>query len=121
MNLILEFEKNKFDVSKEDKNTVNPIFGQSLLLWLKQRAGAGIDLSEPDDEDWGWCSDLNWKSRSYLLGAASDDGKTWIFQMQKHRSMKEKILGKEKFSEDDEAWQFFLDIIRSEDSFLIVD
>ena len=84
MHHIITFVTDKFDVTKEDENPINPIYGQSLLLWLKDQVAETILLEKPEAEDWGWYTTINWKGRSYLLGASameSDNSFEWVFQV----------------------------------------
>ena len=53
---VIRFMTDKFDVSKEPPNPINPIPGQSLLVRLRAQTQARTQLSEPDAEDWGWYS-----------------------------------------------------------------
>ena len=112
---------NMFELSKEDENYVNPIHGQSLLLWLREKAKDTVEMDESDTEDWGWYTSIDWKGRAYLPGASaeeSDDPEIyWVFQIDKHRTLKEKLLGREKMSEDDECWKYFRSLIESESGF----
>ena len=107
---VIRFLTDKFDVSKERQNPINPISGESLLTWLREQAKPRAQLTEPDAEDWGWYSFVDWGGRQYLLGAsASDDGESereWILQIDKQRSMREKMLGSEAMSPDDECAAF---------------
>ena len=110
------------DVSTERPNEINPIHGESLLLWLAERARGRVAISEPEAEDWGWCSELVWEGRRYLLGASASDeepdgSREWILHMTKHRSMKERLLGKGQMSREDECLKFFLRLLRDEPSF----
>ncbi len=115
MHIAISFKTSMFDVSKENKNPINPIYGESLLRWLKQELDSEFEITEPDAEDWGWYSYITWNNRQYMLGASSyfeegDDPKSeleWIFQIDKPRSLKEKILGREKISTADECVLFF--------------
>ena len=108
---VIRFTTTMFDISKERPNPINPIPGESLLLWLRERAGPDLTVSEPDAEDWGWYSYVKWKGRSYLLGSSAsedDDGdREWILQIDKHRSVSEKLLGRAKMSVDDECAKYF--------------
>ena len=125
MSFAISFKTSKFDVSKEDENPINPIVGQSLLLWLKQELKGELDIDEPDSEDWGWYSDINWNNRTYMLGASAcyeeGDNPTseleWVFQVHKDRSFKEKLLGKEKMTKEDDCLLFFKSKLESEPSF----
>jgi len=122
---VLRFYTAAFDVTKERPNPVNPIPGESLLLWLIERAKDAVEISAPASEDWGWYSYAEWKGRKYLLGASAgdqeEDGqREWILQIDKHRSVKEKLLGRAKMSQDDECAQYFQDLLEGEASFRCV-
>ncbi|MEM7354070.1 MAG: hypothetical protein AAF657_24925 [Acidobacteriota bacterium] len=116
MHYCIRFHTAKFDVRQEDENTINPIPGQSLLLWLKDKLAGTVELDEPDMEDWGWYSGLEWQGRDYLLGATALEAEPpsavyeWIFQVDKHRTLKEKLFGREKMTADDECLMFFKSI-----------
>ena len=43
---VIRFRTDKFDVSKERPNPINPIPGESLLLWLRERARSMIGSIE---------------------------------------------------------------------------
>jgi len=81
-------------------------------------------VSEPDAKDWGWYSSVEWKGRSYMLGssASEDDSgdREWILQIEKHRSVKEKLLGRAKMSKDDQCAQYFQRLLESESTFKAV-
>ncbi len=121
MHHIISFVTEKFDVSKEDENQLNPIYGQSLLLWLKEKVAETVHLENPDTEDWGWYTNINWNGRSYLLGASAMEsdkgGYEWIFQVEKNRTIKEKLLGREKMDKDDECLLFFESVFNAEPEF----
>lgn len=121
MHHIIRFNSSKFDVSKEDKNPINPIYGQSLLLWLKSKLSGEVQMNEPDTEDWGWYTYIEWAGRSYMLGASAEEdgpnGCEWVFQVEKYRTFKEKLFGKEKMSPNDECLLFFKKIFDAEPEF----
>jgi len=118
---VIRFNTATLDVSKERPNPINPIPGESLLLWLRQRARPDVAVSVPDAEDWGWYSTVQWKGRSYMLGssACEDDGGDWewILQIEKHRSVTEKLLGRSKMNKDDECAKYFQRLLESEATF----
>ncbi len=125
MHFSIIFKTSKFDVSKEDENPINRIYGQSLLKWLKATLSDNLEISEPEAEDWGWYSYLDWKGRVYLLGASAyhvggDEPKSeleWVFQVDKRRSFMENILGREKMMKDDECLLYFKSLFESESDF----
>ena len=120
---VIRFTTDKFDVSKERPNPINPIAGESLLVWLREKAKPRALLTEPDAEDWGWYSYVDWDARQYLLGASAsdDDGeREWVLQIEKQRSVREKILGRETMPADDECAKFFQGLLEAEPAFKAV-
>jgi hypothetical protein len=51
---VLRFTTKLFDVTKERPNDINPIYGESLLLWLADKLKGQVAVPEPQTEDWGW-------------------------------------------------------------------
>jgi len=104
---IVSFRTSKFDVSAETPNPINPIAGQSVLKWLRaELAKADYTATEPDTEDWGWYMDVAGNDGSYLVGASADaDASTpdveWVVQVHRHRSMSDKLFGRNKMAPDD--------------------
>ena len=125
MHYIITFKTAKFDVSKEKENPINPIYGYSLLDWLRKKVIGKVQITEPDAEDWGWYSYLSWNGRDYLIGASvhyekGEDPNSeleWVFQVDKQRSLIERILGKEKMSKDDPCLLFFKSIFEVDPDF----
>jgi len=105
MAALVEFESSKFDLSKEPENEFNPIHGQSILLWIMGKCDNVSFLGKPGTEDWGWYIDAIWNGRRYMIGASAscDDSKVaWcVVQIEKRRSLLEKLSGKEKLGTDD--------------------
>lgn len=124
MTRVIRFNTARFDVAKERPNPINPIPGESLLLWLRERAKPHVEVTEPDAEDWGWYSFVDWKGRQYLLGSSASDEdsgqREWILQIDKQRSVKEALMGREKMEADDECAQFFQQLLKDEPSFTSV-
>jgi hypothetical protein len=104
---VISFRSRKFDVTAETPNPTNPIAGQSVLTWLRGELAKGhYTATEPDTEDWGWYIDVTGKDGSYLVGASADaDGSTpdaeWVIQVHRHRSMSDKLFGRNKMAPDD--------------------
>ena len=119
MTLVVRFNTTMFDVSRERPNPINPIPGESLLLWLK--AHATTPVSAPEPEDWGWYADVVWEGRAYLLGASAsedEDGeREWILQVHKQRSLTERLLGREKMTGEDACGHYFRTLIENEPGF----
>jgi hypothetical protein len=118
MSWAIRFYTEKFDVTKERPNPINPIPGESLLSWLKTQVPKNLEIQDPEPEDWGWFSSVNWKGRTYMLGSSAaeeeDWGREWVLQIVKHRSILEKLLGRAKMTEDDECALFFKHLLESE-------
>jgi len=104
---VLSFKTARFDVSKETPNPINPIAGQSVLNWLREElSNAQYKVTEPATEDWGWYIDVQGDGASYLVGASADAEDAspdveWVVQVHKHRTVKDKLLGRNKMTADD--------------------
>jgi len=125
MNKAIHFTTSMFDVTKEKENPINPIYGISLLLWLQDKLNGTLEIPEPDAEDWGWYSEVEFGDNIYLIGACAlfeegDDPNSeieWVFQVEKYRSFKEKLFGKNKMTETDECFLFFKGIFENTPNF----
>ena len=117
---VISFTTDRFDVSGERANSINPIAGQAVLLWLREELlRAQYRVTEPDTEDWGWYIHVEGADASYLVGAsaeAADPTATveWVVQVHKDRSMKEKLLGRNKMAADDPLFAFLEQIVRGD-------
>jgi len=122
MNQAIHFKTLMFDVSKEKENPINPIHGLSLLEWLRKKLEGKVEITEPEAEDWGWYSELEYEGGNYLIGACAfyekgDDPTSeieWVFQVHKYRSLKEKLLGQNKMTTSDSCFQFFKGLLDQE-------
>jgi len=118
---VIRFSTSKFDVSAERPNPINPIPGESLLLWLRERASPKLVVSEPDTEDWGWYSFVEWNGRRYMLGSSASveeaGEREWILQIEKRRTFKERLLGRERMLKGDQCAQFFQNLLEQESTF----
>jgi hypothetical protein len=118
MSRVIRLKTTLFDVTRERPNPINPIPGESLLLWLRERAAPAVALSEPDAEDWGWYASVDWGGRAYLLGASASEDDAgqweWVLQIEKQRSLFERILGRAKMAEDDPCAGYFQRLLESE-------
>ncbi|HSF15783.1 MAG TPA: hypothetical protein VLK65_09525 [Vicinamibacteria bacterium] len=117
---LISFRTARFDVSREKPNDINPIAGQSVLLWLRDElAKAHYQVTEPETEDWGWYIDVVGAEASYLVGASADATDTtpsveWIVQVHKNRSLKDKVLGRNKMAADDPLFTFIERLVRAD-------
>lgn len=121
MTQAIHFKTSLFDVSKEKENPINPIYGISLLEWLKETLKGKLEIAEPNAEDWGWYSEIEFEGKNYLIGScayfeAGDDPTEdleWVFQIDKFRSFKAKIFGKNKMTQTDSCFLFFKEIFEN--------
>ena len=104
---LISFRSPRFDPTAETPNPINPIAGQAVLNWLRaELAKAQYTSTEPATEDWGWYINVEGGGGSYMVGASGDaEGSTssveWIIQVHRHRSLKEKLLGRNQMAVDD--------------------
>jgi len=104
---VITFSTGMFDISKEEPNPINPIAGQAVLKWIRGKLeGSGYTATEPATEDWGWYVDVHGHGCSYLVGASSEPERPppdmdWTVQIHKSRSLKERLMGRNKMSTDD--------------------
>jgi hypothetical protein len=117
---LISFTTARFDVRGEKPNSINPIAGQSVLLWLREELlRAQYRVTEPDTEDWGWYIDVEGAGASYLVGASADATEPiptveWIVQVHKNRSIKDKVLGRNKMAADDPLFALIEEIVRGD-------
>ena len=118
---VIRFTTGCFDVTKERPNHPNPIHGESLLLWLAEKLKGHVAVPTPQTEDWGWYVCIEWKGRRYMLGASASDEENgqreWVLQIVKHRTLKERLLGKERMTEEDECVVYLLRLLEQEEAF----
>ena len=110
MAILISFETSKLDIASEQPNPFNPIAGESAVIWLREHVlGSEYTSTEPAAEDWGWCIDVSNSESGYLVGSIAhpdeDDESNpdveWMIQVERSRSFKEKLLGRNKMTPDD--------------------
>ena len=107
MAYIIEFTTSKFDPRQEPPNPINPIPGQSVLVWLRQTVLP--DASEPGCEDWGWYTEVQREGCSYLIGGVCllpddeslDVRHEWLIQVHKRRPFMDRLTGRNKLDAAD--------------------
>lgn len=125
MNQAIHFKTSMFDVSKEKDNPINPIYGLSLLEWLREELKGKYEITKPDAEDWGWYSELEYEGNRYLIGACAyfeeGDNPTseieWVLQVDKYRSLKDKVFRKNRMSASDSCFAFFKELLEKHENF----
>lgn len=118
MSKAIHFKTSLFDVSKEKENPGNPIWGISLLEWLRAELENELVITEPDAEDWVWYSELEYEGNRYLIGVCvffeqdydPKEELEWAFQVDKYRSFKDKLFGKNKMNASDRCFVFFKEL-----------
>ena len=117
---VFTFRSAKFDVAAESPNPINPIAGESILLWLREQlSDSPYRATAPEAEDWGWYVDVSGAGASYLVGAsaevsAPEAAVDWTIQIDRHRSFTDKLKGTNKMSDDDPLSRLLERILRSE-------
>ena len=124
---VISFTTGKFDISTEPPNPINPIFGARVLEWIGQRlAGTAYTASQPAAEDWGWYISVEGAGAVYLVGASGQPEREppdldWVVQVDKQRSLKDKLTGRNRMTADDPLAVLLETIIRAEPAFTNVD
>jgi hypothetical protein len=96
---LVDFLTARFDISREPPNDINPIAGQSFLVWLApllERAGYAVD--EPRTEDWGWYIEVNDRvGGRYIVGASAwhhqGEPIDWLVQVVRWRTLRQWLRG----------------------------
>jgi hypothetical protein len=120
---LISFSTGAFDISKEEPNPINPIAGQGLLKWIQTKLqGSGYTATDPETEDWGWYIDVTGNDGSYLVGASGETDRQaidvdWTVQIHKHRSLKDKLTGKNKMAPEDPLTALIEGFVRGESNF----
>jgi len=120
MTHLIAFSSTRFDVTKETPNPINPIAGESVLQWLREKLrDSPYEATAPATEDWGWYVYVKGAAVSYLVGASADAGEPsrnidWTVQIHKQRSLKDKITGANKLTIDDPLSALIERIIRAD-------
>jgi hypothetical protein len=102
----IEFGSTYFDVEHEPPNDINPVKGQSFLVWLGPLLESeGYVVEGPYTEDWGWYSRARTASGRYIIGAmAMPEGNTyvaWYTHVRRERSLAEVLRRKGRITQDD--------------------
>ena len=97
---LITFQTDKFDPRAERENPINPIAGEAVLKWLRERLAPAFALSQPEPEDWGWYSSVKCGDLVYLVGASADlDQESpieWAVQIHKRRRLVDEMMGRNR-------------------------
>jgi hypothetical protein len=119
---LISFVTDRFDPAKETPNDINPIAGEALLLWLRERLQPlGYTTTLPETEDWGWYVYTDSGASRYLVGASGDPetgpDTHWFIQIHKQRSLRDKMFGRNRLSSTDELSEAVERLVRGEKDF----
>jgi hypothetical protein len=103
---LVTFTSSQFDIAAETPNPINPIAGEGVLNWLREKLrSAGYVVTAPGPEDWGWYIYVKDQESSYLVGASSDvdqaGSREWTIQIHRERSLKDKLFGRNTLADND--------------------
>lgn len=123
MAIIFTFSCSQFHPCDEPENSINPIAGYAVLDWLAECVESyGFQSRRPPaEEDWGWYLYINNGSNTYMIGSCDQsefmDGRAdWLIQVHKHRSLKDKLFGRNKLAKDDPLALSIGHILKNEQS-----
>lgn len=121
------FETNRFNLSDVQPHFINDIcFGEDAAAWLRERLLAlGITATEPAQEDWGWYVEAAHGGAAYFIGiggnqqpgAADKNAGEWRIMIERHRSLWDKLTGKNMISPDDALLLIIRGIVEAEPGF----
>ena len=120
---VISFRTALFDVSAETPNPINPLAGESAVRWVREKlAHTQYRASAPSTEDWGLYIDVDGNGASYLVGANTDAEnpaleRDWVIQVHKHRSLTDRLLGRNKMGPDDPLFALIENIVRTDEAF----
>lgn len=121
---VITFRSTGFDPRAEPANPINPIAGHALLVWLVDSLRTvGYEGGAPDAEDWGWYCDVTGPGAAYMLGASGEaeaDGTTpieWTVQIHRHRSLKDKLFGRNRHLPNDPLTALVERLLRADSGF----
>ncbi len=123
----LTFETDRFNLSEVKEHFINPCcFGEDLAGWLRDKLlEKGLEATQPDQEDWGWYIEANYRGDWYFIGIGGNPdefGKNnnqgeWRVMIKKHRSVWEKLTRKNEMSGAEEMMNLIREVIEMEPDF----
>lgn len=127
MHLDILFDTDCFNLSEIKKHFINPCcFGEDLAVWLRLKLlDKNTSTIEPGQEDWGWYIESKLGDASYFIGVGgiadesveSPNAGEWRIMIEKHRSMWEKLTGKNKILRNDPIFMIVQKILELEPDF----
>lgn len=120
---LITFTTSKFDISNETPNDINPIAGEGVLNWIRERlANSPYSSTAPSTEDWGWYIDVKGEGSSYMVGASGEPERPtsdvdWVIQIHKNRSFTDRLTGRNKLTGEDPFLVLLEKAVRAEPDF----
>lgn len=118
---LFSFSSSLFDPAEEPENPINPIAGHAVLDWLagKLEERGCVTSRPPAEEDWGWYLDVEMGAARYMIGSSGDSdlkngSADWMLQVHKKRSIKDRLLGRNRLTEDEELLAVLTGILGDE-------
>ena len=123
----LLFETNQFNLSEVKHHFINPCcFGEDVASWLRDKLREkGIEVTEPDQEDWGWYLEATYHGSRYFIGVGGNADEVsedknqgeWRIMVEKRRSVWHTLMGKHEMTKDDEMMTIIRAILAREPAF----
>ena len=118
---LITFQSNKFEPQAERENPINPIAGEAVLKWLRKQLAPDYELSNPEPEDFGWCSSVSSGDNVYLVVASADLDQEqpieWAIQIDRRRGIMDTLRGRNRHEPDDPLTAAIKSAVESEADF----
>jgi len=123
MHVDITCKTDRFNLSIVGEDFINDCcFGEDFSKWLVTALEAeGIDADLICMEDFGWANQASLNGASYLICVAGNSEEepgrpnygTWHIMIERHRTIKEKILGRNKTTPSDPLVQKISQVLRA--------
>lgn len=127
MHVDIFFNTDRFNLSEVKDHFENPCcFGEDLALWLCSAFDSQQFISdEPQQDDCEWSILTSVDDKMYFINIVGKADKSadnpnqgeWCIKIEKHRTIWEKIWGKNKMSRDEPAFSIISNILVQETDF----
>jgi hypothetical protein len=127
VHLDILFDTDRFNLSVTKEHFINPCcFGEDLAAWLRSKlVENSIPPLDPGQEDRGWYIESTLGDASYFIGvggaanesAANPNEGEWRIMVEKHRSIWDKLKGRNKTSRSDPIFAIIREILKRESDF----
>jgi hypothetical protein len=121
----LIFSSDRFNLSEPQDYFINDCcYGDDVAKWLAdQLRQRGIEVTEPDQEDWGWYFEARYDESAYFVGVGgtpddesppSRNSGHWRLIVEKHRSFMERLRQSNLFDADDPFLKLLQEVLSVE-------